>query len=127
MLAAARLSIYKEIIMGDNDRQNETPMFKRIVALVGVLLLIGVYVVFLIQALFGKTGPGSAFLACAAATVAIPIAIWLILWVYSSLTGKRTVASSDPYGRFDTQDSDGGNSLAEGDDQNGQNADNTND
>ncbi len=87
--------------MKDNFEREETPKFKRVVALIGVVLLIGVYVVFLLQAFFGKTGPGSAFVACAAATVAIPIAVWLILWVYTVLTGKHTVASADPYGKYD--------------------------
>ncbi len=81
---------------------NKTPMFKRVLAILGIVLLLGVYVVFFVQAVFGKTGPGSAFAACAAATVAIPILVWLILWVYTALTGKRTVASADPYGRFES-------------------------
>ncbi len=80
---------------------NKTPLFKRIVALIGVVLLVGMYLVLLVQAVLGAPGTGATFIACAAATVAVPIAIWLILWVYSSVTGKRTVASSDPYGRFD--------------------------
>ena len=83
---------------------NKTPLFKRIVALIGVVLLVGMYLVLLVQAVLGAPGTGSTFIACAAATVAVPIAIWLILWVYSSVTGKRTVASADPYGRFDTSD-----------------------
>ena len=41
---------------------------------------------------------------CAAATVAIPIALWLILWVYTALTGKKTVASADPYGDYDNKE-----------------------
>ena len=90
--------------MSSNTEKKETPMVKRIIALAGVVLLLGVYLVFIIQALFGKTGPGSAFLACAAATVAIPIVVWLILWVYTVLTGKRTVASADPYGKYDNAD-----------------------
>ena len=96
----------------DNNK-NETPLFKRIVALIGVVLLVGIYVVLFIEAVFGKTGAGSAFITCAAATVAIPIAVWLILWVYTALTGKRTVASADPYGRFD--DKEGGESSGDTD------------
>ncbi len=83
---------------------NKTPLFKRIVALIGIVLLVGMYIALLIQAVLGAPGTGATFIACAAATVAVPIAIWLILWVYSALTGKRTVASSDPYGRFDNSD-----------------------
>jgi hypothetical protein len=80
---------------------NKTPLFKRIIALIGIVLLVGMYIALLVQAVLGAPGTGATFIACAAATVAVPIAIWLILWVYSALTGKRTVASSDPYGRFD--------------------------
>ena len=83
------------------NENKKTPLAKRIIAWGGIVLLLLVYVVFFFVALFGKTGPGSAFLACAAATIAIPILVWLILWVYTALSGKRTVASSDPYGRFD--------------------------
>lgn len=87
--------------MSSDKETAKTPMAKRVIALAGVLLLVGVYVRFFIYALFGKTGAGSAFVACAAATVAIPIFTWLLLWAYTALTGKRTVASSDPYGKFD--------------------------
>ncbi|WP_051656599.1 hypothetical protein [Butyrivibrio sp. AE3004] len=83
----------------NNNENTKTPMFKRVLAILGIVLLLGVYVVFFIQALFGQTGPGSAFAACAASTIAIPIILWLILWVYTALTGKTTVASADPYGR----------------------------
>ncbi|WP_051208814.1 hypothetical protein [Butyrivibrio sp. WCD3002] len=83
------------------NENKKTPLAKRVIAWVCIVLLLLVYVVFFFVALFGKTGPGSAFLACAAATVAIPILVWLILWVYTALSGKRTVASPDPYGKFD--------------------------
>ncbi|MCR5656535.1 MAG: HAD family phosphatase [Butyrivibrio sp.] len=81
--------------------ENKTPLFKRVVAIIGIVLLVGLYVNLLIQAIFGSTGIGGAFVTAAAATVAIPILIWLVLWVYTALTGKRTVASADPYGRYD--------------------------
>ncbi|WP_408070811.1 hypothetical protein [Butyrivibrio sp. JL13D10] len=84
--------------------KKETPVFKRIAAIIGIILLLGVYVVLLFEALFGDMGPGSAFAGCAAATVAIPIFLWLILWVYTALTGKKTVASPDPYGKYDNVD-----------------------
>ena len=86
--------------MGQFD-ENKTPLFKRVVAIIGIVLLVGLYVNLLVQAIFGSTGIGGAFVTAAAATVAIPILIWLILWVYTALTGKRTVASADPYGRYD--------------------------
>ncbi len=89
-------------------KNNETPMFKRIVAIVGIILLVGIYVVLLFEAIFGDMGPGSAFAGCAAATVAIPILLWLILWVYTALTGNRTVASADPYGRNDVSTKEDG-------------------
>ena len=86
--------------MSEKNTQG-TPLFKRVVALAGVILLIGIYIVFFFQAVFGKTGPESAFLTCAAATIGIPIVVWMILWVYTYITGNRTVASPDPYGRAD--------------------------
>lgn len=85
-------------------KNNETPLFKRVAAIIGIVLLVGIYIVLFAEALFGDMGPGSAFAGCAAATVAIPIFLWLILWVYTALTGNRTVASADPYGKFDKKD-----------------------
>lgn len=82
-------------------KNSETPMFKRVIAIAGIILLVGIYVVLLFEAIFGEMGPGSAFAGCAAATIAIPILLWLILWVYTALTGNRTVASADPYGKND--------------------------
>ena len=80
------------------ETKKETPMFKRVVALIGVVLLVGMYIALLVQALFGAPGTEATFIACVAATIAVPIAIWLILWVYTTLTGKTTVASPNPYG-----------------------------
>lgn len=80
------------------ETKKETPMFKRVVALIGVVLLVGMYIVLLVQALFGAPGTETTFIACVAATIAVQIAIWLILWVYTTLTGKTTVASPNPYG-----------------------------
>ncbi|WP_242839501.1 HAD family hydrolase [Butyrivibrio sp. NC2002] len=84
----------------------KTPVFKRVIALLGVVLLVGMYIVLLIQGLTGSAETFNTFIMCAAATVAIPIAIWLILWAYSAITGTRTIASADPYGKNDVSSKD---------------------
>ena len=66
---------------------------KRVLAVVGIILLLSMYVVLFYNAVTGSPATARVFVASAAATVAIPIVIYLILWVYSRVTGARTIAS----------------------------------
>lgn len=65
---------------------------KQIVAIIGVLLLIALYVTTLIVAFVDSSASGRLFSLCLYATVTIPLIIWIYTWMYGKLTGKKTIA-----------------------------------
>lgn len=68
---------------------------QRAAALCGIILLAGLYIFTLIAAIFNFDGTGNLLKACLFATVAIPILIWVYIWMYGVYTKKHTPASFD--------------------------------
>lgn len=68
---------------------------QRFAALCGIILLAGLYIFTLIAAIFNFDGTGNLLKACLFATVAIPILIWVYIWMYGVYTQKHTPASFD--------------------------------
>ncbi|MDC7294710.1 MULTISPECIES: HAD family hydrolase [unclassified Butyrivibrio] len=111
--------------MTDNNKE-KTPTYKRVLALAGIVLLVGMYVALFVLALVGSPATFNLFVGCVAATVAIPIMLWLLIWVIGAMTGRHTIASLDamtsnkqhdkygnviPEGKIDTVVFDIGNVL----------------
>ncbi|MCH5343829.1 MAG: hypothetical protein J1E64_07300 [Acetatifactor sp.] len=70
---------------------------KQVVALVGVILLVLLYLVTLIVAIVDTSSSGRLFAMCLFATIAFPLLIWIYTWLYGKLTGKRAIG--DPNGQ----------------------------
>lgn len=68
---------------------------KRVVALIGVILLVLLYLAALIAAIVDRSASGSLFRICLYATIVIPILIWVYTWMYGKLTRKHTFADFD--------------------------------
>lgn len=68
---------------------------RQVVAIVGIVLLVLLYVVTLIVSIFDKSASGKWFMACLMSTVAIPLLIWIYTFLYGRLTGKHTIADFD--------------------------------
>lgn len=68
---------------------------KQIVAMVGVILLVLMYLVTLVVAIVDSSASGKLFALCLYATIAVPILIWIYTWMYGKLTGKHTFADFD--------------------------------
>ena len=68
---------------------------KQIAAWIGIIVLVAMYVVLLIEAILGRPGTQNVFFACVAATIAVPIVLWIFLWAYSAITGRHNIASLD--------------------------------
>ena len=68
---------------------------KQIVAMVGVILLVLMYLVTLVVAIVDSSASGKLFALCLYVTIAIPILIWIYTWMYGKLTGKHTFADFD--------------------------------
>lgn len=88
--------------------ENKTPKKKRtskqIVALGGVILLVALYILTLLVAIFAPQTAGHLFQACLMATVFVPILIWIYVWMYGKLTGKHTMADLEYLQDSDTEE-----------------------
>lgn len=76
-----------------SEETSKTPMYKRVLAICGIVVLVGMYLLLLYEALTGSPDTFDVFIGCAAATVAVPILLWLLIWAIGALTGKKTIAS----------------------------------
>ncbi len=74
---------------------SETPKYKRVLALVGLVLIVLLIFAFLVVALFGGPDSKNLFMGLAAAVVAVPILVWLLIWSIGAITGRHTIASLD--------------------------------
>lgn len=66
---------------------------KRIIALVGVILIGLMAVATLAAAIFDKTG--MLFRSFLIVTIALPIALWVFMWSWGAMTNRHTMASFD--------------------------------
>lgn len=62
---------------------------KQIAALIGIALLVLLYVLLLVFAIFDFEGSDTLFRACLIGTVAIPILIWIYMYLYDKLVKNR--------------------------------------
>ncbi len=79
----------------DNNKKNTNKRkitSKQVIAMGGVVLLALMYIVTMLVALFDTSTSGNLLLLCLFATVAIPILIWIYIWMYGKLTNKKTIA-----------------------------------
>lgn len=68
---------------------------KQIVAIIGIVLLVLMYLITLIVAVFDSSASGRLFWMCLFSTIAIPLLIWIYTWMYGKLTQKHTFADFD--------------------------------
>ncbi|MBE5862651.1 MAG: hypothetical protein E7295_07350 [Lachnospiraceae bacterium] len=79
-----------------NGEKKENKMTaKRIAAILGIILLVALYVITLLVAIFDRSSSGQWFMICLIATVTVPLLIWIYTWMYGVLTNKHTIASFD--------------------------------
>ncbi len=81
--------------MNDKKETKKKITSKQVVALTGVAVLVAMYLITLIVAIFDQDRSGRLFQACLTATVVIPLLIWIYIWMYGKLTGKHTMADLD--------------------------------
>ena len=78
--------------MEDKEKKPPVKMTpKRIAALLVVVLLVCMYLITLIAALFDPSSSGRLFALCLFATMVIPIMAWLYIYMYDRLKGKPTI------------------------------------
>lgn len=80
---------------------------KRIAALICVILLVLLYVATLVVSILDFDGSGQLFASCIAATIVLPILLWIYIFLYGKLTQKETIADLFP-GSKDEDRKEGG-------------------
>lgn len=75
-----------------NDKKKITS--KQIVAIIGIILLLALYIITLFAAIFDSSATGSLFLTSLLASMFIPLLIWIYTWVFGKLTGRHTIADA---------------------------------
>lgn len=80
-----------------NSKKNSKKQYpwtaKRIAAWIGIVFLGAMYVVTLIFAVFDFPGADKLFRASLGLTIAVPIFLWLFIWVIGYMNHKKTIAS----------------------------------
>ena len=66
---------------------------KRICALLIVILLVMMYIGTLVVAIVWPENASRLFALCLFVTVAVPVCAYLGIWIYTQVTGKKTIAS----------------------------------
>ena len=89
-----------------SDRKKQITS-KQVAALAGILLLALLYIVTLIVAIFDSSESGRWFMICIFATVAVPMLLWIYIWMYGKLTGNPTITDSEQIMGTDIQDVSG--------------------
>lgn len=69
---------------------------QRILAWIGIVLLVALFVATLVLALIDFPGRERLFAACLLACVGVPILLWIYIWLYGKITNKKTVADLFP-------------------------------
>lgn len=68
---------------------------KRVIALLAVVLLVGLYAALFVSALLSRPGTGQLFRFCLGMTIAVPIFAWIAIFAAGYLTHRHTIASAD--------------------------------
>ena len=63
--------------------------FKKIVCILGVVILVGIYILALISAIFNKEGSNGLFMAAIYSTVVIPAFMYAILLLHKVLSKRN--------------------------------------
>ena len=68
---------------------------KRVAAVIGIVLLVGLYLLTLVSALIGTESSGRLFRFSLGMTIAVPIFLWVFIWCIGKLSNKHNMASLD--------------------------------
>ncbi|MBP1586731.1 MAG: hypothetical protein ILP17_13710 [Lachnospiraceae bacterium] len=86
---------------------------KRICAILCIIFLVMIYLGTLIAAIVMPESGSRLFAICLFATVIVPIVAYIYIWIYTQITGKKTIASvpdvpgADELGKAGNGGSDG--------------------
>ena len=78
----------------ENKNTKKEITSKQIVAIVGIVLLLLLYVVTLIMAFVDNSASGKWFGLSLLATIILPLLIWIYTWLYGKMTGRHTITDA---------------------------------
>ncbi len=88
----------------NENKSGKKTSSKQIVAIIAIVLLVAMYLLTLIAALFDNANSMLLFRASLIATFTIPLLTWVYIWMYGKLTQKHTMADFDLGGKSSTKD-----------------------
>ncbi len=68
---------------------------KQIAAWICIIALLTLYIATFVVSLLDFPGSDALFRACLAATVCLPILLWIYIWLYGKVKDRHTMASFD--------------------------------
>lgn len=77
----------------EDNTKKRTPA-KQIAAIVCIVILVGFYVATLAAAIFDFPNSERLFAACLFATVALPILLWIYMWIFKKVAEKKEEAAA---------------------------------
>ena len=80
---------------GASGKGNTADGIRRIAALIGVVLLVGLYLVTFVLAVLGNERSTQLLRFCFGMTIFVPLFIWVVTWCVGTLFHKKTFASLD--------------------------------
>ncbi len=85
--------------MGNNNKSSSgdsaASRVRRLAALIGVILLAGLYLVTFVLAIIGNEKSTQLLRFCFGMTIFVPLFIWVVTWCVGTLFHKKTIASLD--------------------------------
>lgn len=76
--------------MSNNANEPKKKMTsKQVLAIIGVILLVLLYIITLLAAIFDSSASGNLFMICIIASVAVPILIWMYSYLFKLFTRKN--------------------------------------
>ncbi len=63
--------------------------FKQMAAIAGIALLVLLYLITLVVAIVDSSSAGRLFWICLFATIAVPLLVWIYIWMYEKLKNMR--------------------------------------
>lgn len=78
-----------------SDKGSSEWGLRRIIAVIAILLLVGLYLVTFILAVAGNENSAGMLRFCFGMTIFVPLFSWVMIWCAGYLTHKKTIASLD--------------------------------
>ncbi|MCR5033422.1 MAG: hypothetical protein K6A92_11255 [Lachnospiraceae bacterium] len=103
--------------MSQKPHPRKKPTGKQIAAVACIVILVALYVITLIVAIFDHSAGMRFFSGCLVATIGLPILLWIYILVYGYYSKKKTIADlnilGDPAGENKKEEPDNGSGSSD--------------